>query len=97
MEYEDVSGIAGVEWDAVEVPSQFLENFCYDLDTMSSISSHVHTGERVPVEIAQKLRDARVFMSGTATRRQVYFASLDMALHEGPIADSIALQRVREK
>jgi oligopeptidase A len=75
------SGINNVEWDAVELPSQFMENWCYDRATLFGMAKHYETGEPLPEEYYQRLLAARTFMSGSATLRQVYFATLDLELH----------------
>ena len=76
-----VSGINGVEWDAVETPSQFLENFAWDRDVVKSISCHVETGETLPDELFDKMLAAKNFLAGAACVRQVEFALFDMLLH----------------
>ncbi|MEE8311524.1 MAG: M3 family metallopeptidase [Candidatus Binatia bacterium] len=75
------SGIRGVEWDAVELPSQFMENWCYHKDTLVGLSSHVDTGEPLPEALFDRITAARNFRSGTTMLRQIYFATLDMELH----------------
>ncbi|KAF8779328.1 hypothetical protein HU200_002761 [Digitaria exilis] len=76
-----VAGIRGVEWDAVELPSQFMENWCYHKDTLLSIAKHYETGETLPEEIYAKLVAAKNFRAGTFSLRQIRFASVDMELH----------------
>jgi oligopeptidase A len=75
------AGINNVEWDAVELPSQFMENWCYDRATLFGMAKHYETGEPLPEEYYQRLLAARTFMSGSATLRQVYFSTLDLELH----------------
>lgn len=75
------SGIRGIEWDAVELPSQFMENWCYERDTLMSIAKHYETGETLPEEIYKKLLAARTFRAGSFSLRQIRFASLDLELH----------------
>ncbi|MAE29353.1 MAG: M3 family metallopeptidase [Planctomycetota bacterium] len=75
------SGINGVEWDAVELASQFMENFCYHRETISSISAHVETGQPLPAELFDKVVAARNYHSGSAILRQLYFGLMDMELH----------------
>ena len=77
----DVSGIGGVEWDAVELPSQFMENFCWEWDVLKHMTSHVDTGEPLPRALFDKMLAAKNFQSGMATLRQVEFALFDMLLH----------------
>jgi oligopeptidase A len=76
-----VSGINGVEWDAVELPSQFMENFCWEWDVLSSMTAHVETGARLPRDLFDKMIAARNFQSGLGTLRQVVFSIFDMRLH----------------
>lgn len=77
----DVSGIGGVEWDAVELPSQFMENFCWEWDVLQHMASHVDTGEPLPRALFDKMLAAKNFQSGMATLRQIEFALFDMLLH----------------
>nr|GEV15238.1 probable cytosolic oligopeptidase A [Tanacetum cinerariifolium] len=76
-----VAGIRGIEWDAVELPSQFMENWCYHRDTLMSIAKHYETGESLPEEIYQKILAARTFRAGTVSLRQLKFSALDLELH----------------
>ncbi len=76
-----VSGIHGVEWDAVELPSQFMENYCWEWDVLCQMSGHVDTGEPLPRELFDKMLAARNFQSGMLTVRQIEFALFDMLLH----------------
>jgi len=76
-----VSGINGVEWDAVELPSQFMENFCWEWDVLRDMSSHVDTAKPLPRELFDKMLAAKNFQSGLATLRQIVFSMFDMALH----------------
>ena len=77
----DVSGISGVEWDAVELPSQFMENFCWEWDVLKHMTAHVETGEPLPRALFDKMLAAKNFQSGLHTLRQVEFALFDMLLH----------------
>ncbi|HEV7734888.1 MAG TPA: M3 family metallopeptidase [Candidatus Binatia bacterium] len=81
VEHGLASGIRNVEWDAVELPSQFMENWCYHRPTLLGLSSHVDTGAPLPDELFEKLTAARTFRAGSDMLRQIYFASLDMELH----------------
>ena len=81
VDYSGAAGINNVEWDAVELPSQFMENWCYDRDTLFGMAKHYETGEPLPEEDYQKLLAARHFMTGSAILRQVSFGWLDIALH----------------
>jgi oligopeptidase A len=78
-----VSGIAGVEWDAVELPSQFMENFCWEWEVLEPMSAHVGTGEPLPRALFDKMLAAKNFQSGLAMLRQIEFAIFDMRLHHG--------------
>ena len=77
----DVSGISGVEWDAVELPSQFMENFCWEWTVLRHMTAHVDTGEPLPRELFDKMLAAKNFQSGLQTLRQIEFALFDMRLH----------------
>ena len=77
----DVSGISGVEWDAVELPSQFMENFCWEWDVLRNLTAHVDTGAPLPRELFDKMTAAKNFQSGMGTLRQIEFALFDMLLH----------------
>jgi oligopeptidase A len=77
----DVSGISGVEWDAVELPSQFMENFCWEWDVLKHMTAHVETGEALPRALFDKMLAAKNFQSGMQTIRQVEFSLFDMLLH----------------
>jgi len=77
----DVAGINGIEWDAVELPSQFMENWCYDRPTVFGFAKHWKTGEPLPEEKFEKLCAQKIFNSGMQTCRQLYFGQLDLALH----------------
>jgi oligopeptidase A len=76
-----VSGINGVEWDAVELPSQFMENFCWEWDVLSRMTRNVDTGAALPRALFDKMLAAKNFHSGLATLRQIEFALFDMHLH----------------
>ncbi|QIL80219.1 M3 family metallopeptidase [Diaphorobacter sp. HDW4A] len=77
----DVSGISGVEWDAVELPSQFMENFCWEWDVLKHMTAHVDTGEALPRALYDKMIAAKNYQSGMQTLRQIEFALFDMLLH----------------
>jgi oligopeptidase A len=81
VDYGMAAGISGIEWDAVELPSQFMENWCYQPETLKAMSEHVETGEEIPDAYIEKLRAARTFRSGSAMLRQLYFGMLDLRLH----------------
>jgi len=76
-----VSGISGVEWDAVELPSQFMENFCWEWDVLRHMTRHVDTGEPLPRALYDKMLAAKNFQSGMAMLRQIEFSVFDMRLH----------------
>ncbi len=76
-----VSGIKGVEWDAVELPSQFMENFCWEWEVISHMTSHVDTGKPLPRELFDKMVAAKNYHAGMQTLRQVEFALFDIRLH----------------
>ena len=79
-----VSGLSGVEWDAVELPSQFMENFCWEWDVVKRLTAHVDTGEPLPRELFDRMLAAKNFQSGLQTLRQVEFSLFDMRLHAEP-------------
>ncbi|WP_440615870.1 M3 family metallopeptidase [Cysteiniphilum sp. 6C5] len=82
VEHLPVSGINGVEWDAVELPSQFMENFCWCEEGLQLLSQHVETKESLPKALFQKLVASRQYQSGLAMLRQLEFALFDMQLHQ---------------
>ena len=81
VDYLGVSGINGVEWDAVELPSQFMENFTWEWDVVEPMTSHVETGKRLARELFDKMLAAKNFQSGLQTVRQLEFALFDLHLH----------------
>ena len=93
-----VAGINGVEWDAVELPSQFMENFCWEWDVLRHMTRQVDTGEPLPRELYDKMLAAKNFQSGLAMLRQLEFAVFDMRLHSDfdPAAGRTALQLLEE-
>ncbi len=76
-----VSGIRGVEWDAVELPSQFMENFCWEWEVLEHMTSHVDTAKPLPRELFDKMIAAKNFQAGMGTVRQLEFSIFDMQLH----------------
>ena len=84
----DVSGIGGVEWDAVELPSQFMENFCWEWDVLQQLTGHVDSGAPLPRALFDKMTAAKNFQSGLMTLRQIEFALFDMRLHAEPGAEA---------
>jgi oligopeptidase A len=96
----DVAGISGVEWDAVELPSQFMENFCWEWAAVAQMTAHIDTGEALPRALFDKMLAARNFQSGMQTLRQIEFSLFDMLLHTDhhPSDDTMALlQTVRKE
>ena len=81
VDYPDAAGINGVEWDAVELPSQFMENWCYHKPTLLGMTAHYETGEPLPEELFEKICAARTFRAGTQMLRQLQFGMTDMELH----------------
>ncbi len=81
MEDLAVSGINGVEWDAVELPSQFMENFCWEWDVLHGMTRHAETNEKLPRTLFDKMLAAKNFQSGLQTLRQIEFALFDMLMH----------------
>ncbi len=93
-----VSGISGVEWDAVELPSQFLENWCWERESIDMISGHYQTGAPLPDDLLEKLRKARNFQSAMQLLRQMEFSLFDMQLHlQSTPAQSADVQAVLDK
>ena len=96
----DVSGISGVEWDAVELPSQFMENFCWEWEVLRHMTAHVETGAPLPRLLYDKMIAAKNFQAGMQTLRQIEFALFDMLLHtehdpkDNPLP---LLERVRDE
>ncbi len=97
-----VSGINGVEWDAVELPSQFLENWCWERESIDMMSGHYQTGEKIPDELLARLQAAKNFQSGMQMVRQLEFALFDMHIHIDSTPEAAAdiqgtLDRVRRR
>ncbi len=96
----DVSGISGVEWDAVELPSQFMENFCWEWEVLKDMTAHVDTGEPLPRALFDKMLAGKNFQSGMQTLRQIEFSLFDMLLHTAhdPAHDVMSLlNQVRDE
>jgi oligopeptidase A len=81
VDYAGAAGINNVEWDAVELPSQFMENWCYDRATLFGMAKHYETGETLPEHYYEKLLAARNYMSGSGMLRQLHFGLVDIELH----------------
>jgi oligopeptidase A len=97
-----VSGIRGVEWDAIELPSQFMENFCWEWDVLSRMTAHAESGAPLPRALFEKMLAAKNFQSGMQTVRQIEFALVDMHLHhdydpEGSKTPQQLLEEIRAK
>jgi oligopeptidase A len=88
VDYPGAAGINNIEWDAVELPSQFMENWCYHRQTLLDLARHYQTGQPLPEDLYQKLLAARTFMTGTATLRQIRFGWTDLELHHRYRPDS---------
>jgi oligopeptidase A len=102
VEHRGVSGINGVEWDAVELPSQFMENFCWEWDVLQGMTAHVDTGAPLPRALYDKMLAAKNFHSGMMAVRQLEFALFDMHLHhdfdpDGSLAPLELLDQVRRR
>ena len=93
-----VSGIHGVEWDAVELPSQFMENYCWEWSVVEGMSAHVDTGAPLPRALFDKMLAARNFLAGMQTVRQLEFSLFDLRLHAeyAPAAPREALDLLAE-
>ena len=89
-----VSGINGVPWDAVELPSQFLENWCWEGAGLELISGHFETGERLPTHLLEKLQSARNFQSGLQMLRQLEFSVFDLRMHSSGVKNDCSIQQV---
>ena len=98
VEEHGVSGIKGVEWDAVELPSQFMENFCWEWDVLRHMTQHVETGKQLPRELFDKMVAAKNFQAGMQTVRQIEFSLFDMRLHGefNPNGNKTALDLIEE-
>lgn len=83
VDYGLAAGIRNIEWDAVELPSQFMENWCYQRETLRSITSHVESGEPLPDELFEKLTRARTYRAGSDMVRQIVYGLTDLMLHDG--------------
>ncbi|MEN9544122.1 MAG: hypothetical protein RLZZ598_955 [Pseudomonadota bacterium] len=90
-----VAGISGVEWDAVELPSQFMENFCWEWEVLRHMTAHVDSGEPLPRALFDKMLAAKNYQSGLQTLRQVEFALFDMQIHADPqVRNAARVQQV---
>ncbi len=92
-----VSGISGVEWDAVELPSQFMENFCWEWDVLQGMTSHAETNEKLPRALYDKMIAAKNFQSGLQTLRQIEFSLFDLRLHSEYDASNQSVQALLDE
>lgn len=102
VEYLDISGINGVEWDAVELPSQFMENWCWEKESLTLFAKHHETGEIIPDALINKMQASKNFQSAMAMLRQIEFSLFDMKIHMKSDASKAGkiteiLQQVREE
>jgi len=93
-----ISGISGVEWDAVELPSQFMENWCWQKEAIKLLSAHYKTGEALPESLLNSMLAAKNFNAGIMMMRQLEFALFDMQIHrETNIADANKIQAILDE
>ncbi len=98
VEYLDISGISGVEWDAVELPSQFMENWCWQREALDMFAAHYETGEKLPDDLFDKMQAARHFQTAMGMVRQLEFSIFDMRIHGEPSINSAEqIQAVLDK
>ena len=97
--YPAVSGINGVPWDAVELPSQMMENWCWQDEVLEMISGHYETGAPLPKDLVTRLKKAKNFQSGMLLLRQIEFAIFDLSIHRGTVAVNVqqTLDQVRDE
>lgn len=101
IDYLDVSGINGVEWDAVELPSQFMENWCWQRESLDLFAAHYDSGDKLPDDLFQKMQAARHFQSAMGMVRQLEFSLFDIKIHQDTKLNSsqqiqVILDEVRE-
>lgn len=94
VDYLDISGISGVEWDAVELPSQFMENWCWQREALELFATHYETGKKIPDELFDKMQAARHFQSAMGMVRQLEFSLFDMRIHMDTSINSAEQVRV---
>ena len=102
VDHPEIAGISGVEWDAVELPSQFMENWCWEREALDLFARHHETGAVMPEDLFQRMQGTRHFQTALQLLRQVEFALFDMRLHSGPAPESAQdiqelLDRVRDE
>ena len=96
VDYLGVSGIHGVEWDAVELPSQFMENFCWEWDVLRPMTRHCQSGKPLPKSLFDKMTAAKNFQSGMQTVRQIEFSLFDLELHSSLAPNKTALDLAKD-
>ncbi len=99
VDYIDVSGIHGVEWDAVELPSQFMEFFLWEKTVLDFVSKHFQTGEPLPENLLQRIQEAKNFQTGLRTLRQLEFSLFDFQLHlnENVVKGQNTIQKILDE
>jgi oligopeptidase A len=103
IQWPSVAGISGVEWDAVELPSQFLENWAWEREALDLFAKHYETGENMPADLFERMQAAKNFQSGMQMLRQVELSLFDFEMHANYQADGSdtyvaeALQKVRDE
>jgi oligopeptidase A len=98
VDYLDISGISGVGWDAVELPSQFMENWCWQRESLNMFAKHFETGENIPDELFEKMQAARHFQSAMGMVRQLEFSMFDMRIYQqASINSAEQIQAVLDK
>jgi oligopeptidase A len=102
VDFASISGISGVEWDAVELPSQFMENWCWEKEVLDTFAFHYETGEKIPTQLFNKLIKTKNFNTGLFNIRQIEFALFDFKLHmleksKNSIVTQKILDSVRKK
>ena len=97
IEDSSASGIQNVEWDAVELPSQFMENWCYHEETLKSFAKHYETGEAIPSDLFQKIINQKNYHAGMLTLRQIYFGMMDLHLHSVSIHNEEEFMKIQQE
>ena len=98
IDVPDVAGINGVEWDAVELPSQFMENFCWQKDALDLFARHYQTGEKLPGDLFEKMTSAKNFQSALQMLRQIEFSLFDIKLHQqGNLSSESQIQQILDQ
>lgn len=97
IEDSSASGIQNVEWDAVELPSQFMENWCYHEETLKSFAKHYETGETIPSDLFQKIINLKNYHAGMLTLRQIYFGMMDLHLHSVSIHNEEEFIKIQQE